>query len=63
MQNVGSLKVLLIFISPKNLKIRMRFTHFQPTDALNCHLIHNNIFKNTELQHVSDLTGPSPGLH
>ena len=26
----------------------------QPTDAQNCNLIHNNIFKNTELLHVLD---------
>jgi hypothetical protein len=31
------------------------------TNAHNCHLIHNNIFKNTKLLHVSVLTGPSSG--
>jgi hypothetical protein len=27
----------------------------------NCHEIHNNVFKNTKLLHVSGLTGPSSG--
>ena len=28
------------------------FPQFQQTDAHNCHLIHNNIFKNIRLLHV-----------
>jgi len=27
-----------------------------------CNLIHNNIFKNINVLHVLDLTGPSPGI-
>jgi hypothetical protein len=30
----------------------IQFSQFQPTNAHNCHLIHNNIFKNTKLLHV-----------
>lgn len=36
-----------------------QFPHFQPTSAHNCHLMHNDIFKNIKLLHVADLTGPS----
>jgi len=36
-----------------------QFPQFQPTNAHNCHLIHNNIFQNIELLHVLDLIGPS----
>jgi len=34
------------------------FPLFQPTHAHNCHLIHNNIFKNVKLLCVLDLTQP-----
>ena len=37
------------------------FSTIQPTNAHNCHLIHNNIFKNTKILHVLDLTGPPSG--
>jgi len=37
------------------------FSTIQPTNANKCHLIHNNIYKNTKLLHVLDLTGPPPG--
>jgi len=37
------------------------FPNFQPTNTHNCHVIHNNIFKNIRLLHVSDRTGPSSG--
>jgi len=36
-----------------------QFPQFQPTNAYNCHVIYNSIFKNIELLHVLDLTGPS----
>ena len=39
----------------------VHFPQFQPTGAQNCHLIHNNFFKNIELLQVLDLTGPLSG--
>jgi len=39
----------------------VQFPRFQPTSTHNCHLIHNNIFKNIKLLHVADRTGPSSG--
>jgi len=37
----------------------MQLPQFQPTNAHNCHLIHNNIFKDIKILHVADRTGPS----
>ena len=37
------------------------FPQFQPTNAHNWRLIHNDIFENIKLLPVSDLTGPSSG--
>jgi hypothetical protein len=36
----------------------MQFPQFLPTNAHNCHLIHNNIFKDIKILHVAYLTGP-----
>ena len=35
---------------------------FQPTNAHNYHLIHNNICKSNKILHVSVLPGPSSGI-
>ena len=40
--------------------IKVKFPQFQLT-IHSCYLIHNNIFKNNKLLHVSDRTGPSSG--
>ena len=39
----------------------VQFPHFQPTSTHNCHLIHNNIFKNIKRVHIADRTGPLSG--